>query len=251
MRVAPSLPLRKEVLNKELKAHAQRAKFDIGMRQHHNGQARACATYSNQGPNQGSVLQATCLHQNDTVGDGTLPYAHLPHAYASSGEAQGRGPAYCAGSNSVPAKGSATQSLAQSLADMHPAEAVPVYVMLPLDTVNAQGVFRYAYIPWFAQALQVLALSGVHGVAVDVWVSDDVSTKLRVVHRPDSARPTARQQEQQQRVQKHTTAGACCWPADSSQRTAGLAAYQQCSAVAYAWKHVYVSANEGVQQQCL
>jgi hypothetical protein len=38
--------------------------------------------------------------------------------------------------------------------------------------VNAEGVFRYAYIPWFAQALQVLALSGVHGVAVDVWVSD-------------------------------------------------------------------------------
>jgi hypothetical protein len=37
--------------------------------------------------------------------------------------------------------------------------------------VNAEGVFRYAYIPWFAQALQVLALSGVHGVAVDVWVS--------------------------------------------------------------------------------
>jgi len=38
--------------------------------------------------------------------------------------------------------------------------------------VNADGVFRYAYIPWFAQALQVLALSGVHGVAVDVWVSE-------------------------------------------------------------------------------
>lgn len=37
--------------------------------------------------------------------------------------------------------------------------------------VNAEGVFRYAYVPWFAQALQVLALSGVHGVAVDVWVS--------------------------------------------------------------------------------
>lgn len=37
--------------------------------------------------------------------------------------------------------------------------------------VNADGVFRYAYIPWFAQALQVLALSGVHGVAVDIWVS--------------------------------------------------------------------------------
>jgi hypothetical protein len=37
--------------------------------------------------------------------------------------------------------------------------------------VNAEGVFQYAYVPWFAQALQVLALSGVHGVAVDVWVS--------------------------------------------------------------------------------
>ncbi|KAF6248347.1 glycoside hydrolase superfamily [Scenedesmus sp. NREL 46B-D3] len=55
---------------------------------------------------------------------------------------------------------------------MRPAEAIPVYVMLPLDTVNAEGVFRYAYIPWFAQALHVLALSGVHGVAVDVWVGD-------------------------------------------------------------------------------
>lgn len=40
--------------------------------------------------------------------------------------------------------------------------------------VNAEGVFKYAYIPWFAQALQVLALSGVHGVAVDVWVSSTV-----------------------------------------------------------------------------
>ncbi|KAF8057760.1 BAM3 [Scenedesmus sp. PABB004] len=57
----------------------------------------------------------------------------------------------------------------QPLADMRPAEDIPVYVMLPLDTVNAEGVFRYAYVPWFAQALQVLALSGVHGVAVDVW----------------------------------------------------------------------------------
>eukprot|EP00775_Hariotina_reticulata_P007368 gene7368-7578_t len=56
-----------------------------------------------------------------------------------------------------------------ALGSMRPAESIPVYVMLPLDTVNADGVFRYAYIPWFAQALQVLALSGVHGVAVDVW----------------------------------------------------------------------------------
>jgi hypothetical protein len=47
---------------------------------------------------------------------------------------------------------------------------VPLSALCCLQ-VNAEGVFRYAYVPWFAQALQVLALSGVHGVAVDVWVS--------------------------------------------------------------------------------
>jgi hypothetical protein len=31
-------------------------------------------------------------------------------------------------------------------------------------------VFRYATAPWFTAALQLLAASGVHGVAVDVWV---------------------------------------------------------------------------------
>jgi hypothetical protein len=36
--------------------------------------------------------------------------------------------------------------------------------------INADGVFRYASAPWFAAALQLLANSGVHGVAVDVWV---------------------------------------------------------------------------------
>jgi hypothetical protein len=46
-----------------------------------------------------------------------------------------------------------------------------LHVVVACLQVNAEGVFRYAYIPWFAQALQVLALSGVHGVAVDVWVS--------------------------------------------------------------------------------
>jgi hypothetical protein len=42
-------------------------------------------------------------------------------------------------------------------------------VLLVLQ-VNAEGVFRYAGIPWFSQALQLLTASGVHGVAVDVWV---------------------------------------------------------------------------------
>eukprot|EP00798_Chlamydomonas_sp_ICE-L_P001537 gene1537-32915_t len=47
--------------------------------------------------------------------------------------------------------------------------SIPVFVMLPLDTVNADGVFRYASASWFSQALQVLAASGVNGVAVDAW----------------------------------------------------------------------------------
>ncbi len=47
--------------------------------------------------------------------------------------------------------------------------SVPVYVMLPLDTVNAEGVFKYKSSPWFLQTLQELINSGIHGVAVDVW----------------------------------------------------------------------------------
>jgi hypothetical protein len=34
--------------------------------------------------------------------------------------------------------------------------------------VNAEGMFKAA--PWLLQALQLLAASGVHGVAMDVWV---------------------------------------------------------------------------------
>uniref|UniRef100_A0A6T5U2K4 Beta-amylase n=1 Tax=Chlamydomonas chlamydogama TaxID=225041 RepID=A0A6T5U2K4_9CHLO len=49
------------------------------------------------------------------------------------------------------------------------ANGIPVFVMLPLDTVNKYGVFRYATAPWFTQALQLLAASGTYGVAVDVW----------------------------------------------------------------------------------
>ncbi|KAK2077699.1 hypothetical protein QBZ16_004545 [Prototheca wickerhamii] len=47
--------------------------------------------------------------------------------------------------------------------------AVPVLVMLPLDTVDADGSFRYANSEWFSDSLRRLAASGVHGVAVDVW----------------------------------------------------------------------------------
>ncbi|GIM06522.1 hypothetical protein Vretimale_10821 [Volvox reticuliferus] len=43
------------------------------------------------------------------------------------------------------------------------------YVMLPLDTVNADGIFRYAGSSWFSQALQLLVASGAHGVAMDFW----------------------------------------------------------------------------------
>jgi hypothetical protein len=46
---------------------------------------------------------------------------------------------------------------------------VPVYVMLPLDTVDSEGVFKYKSSPWFRNALLDLINSGIHGVAVDVW----------------------------------------------------------------------------------
>ena len=72
---------------------------------------------------------------------------------------------------------------------------VPVYVMLPLDTVsllhfrqsrlpqlvlckepvilqvNSKGQFQYASTSWFKRALGLLQASGVEGIAVDVWVS--------------------------------------------------------------------------------
>ena len=40
----------------------------------------------------------------------------------------------------------------------------------PSLQVNVDGVFRYGSSRWFACALEQLAASGVHGVAVDVWV---------------------------------------------------------------------------------
>jgi len=48
--------------------------------------------------------------------------------------------------------------------------SVSVYVMLPLDTVNSDGLFRYATASWFHSALRELKASGIYGVAVDVWV---------------------------------------------------------------------------------
>ncbi len=37
--------------------------------------------------------------------------------------------------------------------------------------MTAEGGFKYASSKWFMQAIETLAASGVHGVAVDVWVS--------------------------------------------------------------------------------
>ena len=37
-----------------------------------------------------------------------------------------------------------------------------------------EGIFRYASAAWFHQALATLANSGIHGIAVDVWVSQAV-----------------------------------------------------------------------------
>lgn len=50
-------------------------------------------------------------------------------------------------------------------------DSIPVFVMLPLDTINADGVFKYASSRWFLAGMQQLKDSGIHGVAVDVWVS--------------------------------------------------------------------------------
>jgi hypothetical protein len=78
--------------------------------------------------------------------------------------------------------------------------------LLLLLQVNAEGVFRYASVPWFAQALRVLALSGVHGVAVDVWVSATGCGRggwcvhlLVVLCFTARSQPAQQQQEQQQR----------------------------------------------------
>ena len=37
--------------------------------------------------------------------------------------------------------------------------------------VSSDGQFRYASSRWFATALERLKVSGVHGMAIDVWVS--------------------------------------------------------------------------------
>ena len=88
-------------------------------------------------------------------------------------------------------------SLARAVQLPPRAPGVPVYVMLPLDTLDATGGFRYANTPWFHRALvsgkegrkwllslpkthtrpthpplptqSILADAGVHGIAVDLW----------------------------------------------------------------------------------
>lgn len=77
-------------------------------------------------------------------------------------------PASTNGGNSTPHPTSSTQAaLPGALASE--VQGVPTYVMLPLDTVNAEGVFRYASSKWFNEALQTLQDTGIRGVAVDVW----------------------------------------------------------------------------------
>lgn len=36
--------------------------------------------------------------------------------------------------------------------------------------VNSEGIFRYASSKWLCRALETMRVSGVRGVAVDVWV---------------------------------------------------------------------------------
>lgn len=61
------------------------------------------------------------------------------------------------------------QPLRAQLPRPQPRSGVPVYVMLPLDTVNNKGQFQYASTSWFKRALGLLQASGVEGIAVDVW----------------------------------------------------------------------------------
>ena len=55
------------------------------------------------------------------------------------------------------------RNLTQSTAD--------AYTLCCCMQVSSDGQFRYANSRWFATALERLKLSGVHGMAIDVWVS--------------------------------------------------------------------------------
>lgn len=48
---------------------------------------------------------------------------------------------------------------------------MPIFAELYRAQITLEGVFRYASVSWFHQALATLANCGVHGIAVDVWVS--------------------------------------------------------------------------------
>lgn len=54
--------------------------------------------------------------------------------------------------------------------------------------VNSDGVFKFAAVPWFTQALQLLVASGAYGVALDVWVgAADGHTSLCACARASAA----------------------------------------------------------------
>eukprot|EP00210_Caulerpa_lentillifera_P006982 g6677.t1 len=48
-------------------------------------------------------------------------------------------------------------------------DSVPVFVMLPLDTIDRNGHFKYVNSQWFHDALKILSSTGVRGVTVDIW----------------------------------------------------------------------------------
>lgn len=70
---------------------------------------------------------------------------------------------------SVNSKQASSEFLGRSFLQGQNDASVPVFVMLPLDTIDRNGVFKYAESVWFYDALKVLVSTGVKGVAVDVW----------------------------------------------------------------------------------
>ncbi|EIE25773.1 glycoside hydrolase [Coccomyxa subellipsoidea C-169] len=100
--------------------------------------------------------------------------AHID-APAEAVQSQSEDPALAAGpKDAAAARQTATASTSQpqngeSAADPEPPNGVPVFVMLPLDTVTSDGAFRYTASKWFTSALAGLKASGVHGMAIDVW----------------------------------------------------------------------------------
>ncbi|CAK0774322.1 hypothetical protein CVIRNUC_004157 [Coccomyxa viridis] len=117
----------------------------------------------------GAVMGHDCTFKARPIGgescsgqdQGSFSSADLQRELPSVGEALDRQAPVASTSQPSIGKQNNTQS--------DPSKGVRVYVMLPLDTVSSDGQFRYANSKWFASALERLKLSGVHGMAIDVW----------------------------------------------------------------------------------